>query len=35
MLVVDETGIGVLSPPGRPIFLMGLEDGRVVAIKQN
>ncbi len=30
-----ETGIGVLSPPGRPIFLMGLEDGRAVAIKQN
>jgi len=30
-----ETGIGVLGPPGRPIFLVGLEDGRAIAISRN
>lgn len=29
------TAIGVVGPPGRPIFLMGLEDGRAVAIGRN
>lgn len=29
------TAIGVLEPAGGPIFLMGLEDGRTVAISRN